>query len=168
MSEFLILYFSRAGENYYDGCLKSVEKGNTEIVAEYIKEITGADIFKVEPELPYPKDYMECTEVVKKEKEPRQLKKVLEDISNYDEIYVGFPNWWGTLPGVLAVQLKNLDFKGKVVKPFVTHEGSGFGKSKKELKKFCKGADIRKGLEIKGGDVLSSKDKVKNWINKDL
>ena len=127
MSGDLILYFSRAGENYYEGDLKVVEKGNTEVVADYIKEITNGDVFKVEPEIPYPEDYMECTEVTKNEKN-----------------------------------------KGKVVKPFVTHEGSGFGKSKKQLKKLCKGADIRNGLEIKGSDVLGSKDKVKCWINDNL
>ena len=164
MSSDLILFFSHAGENYYGGELKVVEKGNTEVIAEYIKEITGADVFKVEPETPYPEAYMECTKVVKKEKQPRPLKETLAGISGYDGIYIGFPNWWGTLPKVLAAQLDALDFNGKVVKPFVTHEGSGFGKAKKDLKKLCKGADIRKGLEIRGSDVLDSKDKVKNWI----
>ncbi|WP_299523503.1 flavodoxin [uncultured Methanobrevibacter sp.] len=167
MSKDLILYFSRAGENYYCGDLKTVEKGNTEVIVDYIKEITDADVFKVEPEIPYPEDYSECTEIVKKENDPRKLKETLVDISNYEEIYIGFPNWWGTLPNVLALQLENLDFKDKIVKPFVTHEGSGFGKSKKDLKKLCKGADIRKGLEIKGSDVLNSRDKVRNWINND-
>lgn len=165
MSKDLILFFSRAGENYYGGELKVVKKGNTEVIADYISQFTGADIFKVEPETPYPEDYMECTKAVKSEKQSRPLKQVLEDISSYDGIYIGFPNWWGSLPKVLASQLEILDFDGKVVKPFVTHEGSGFGKAKKELKKLCRGADIRKGLEIKGSDVLDSKDKVKNWIS---
>ena len=165
MSKDLILFFSRAGENYYGGELKVVKKGNTEVIADYISQFTGADIFKVEPETPYPEDYMECTKAVKGEKQSRPLKQVLEDISSYDGIYIGFPNWWGSLPKVLASQLEILDFNGKVVKPFVTHEGSGFGKAKKELKKLCRGADIRKGLEIKGSDVLDSKDKVKNWIS---
>ena len=165
MSKDLILFFSRAGENYYGGKLKVVKKGNTEVIADYISQITGADIFKVEPETPYPKDYMECTKTVKSEKQPRPLKETLSDISSYDGIYIGFPNWWGSLPKVLATQLETLDFNGKVVKPFVTHEGSGFGKAKKELKKLCRGADIRKGLEIKGSDVLDSKDTVKNWIS---
>ena len=165
MSKDLILFFSRAGENYYGGELKVVKKGNTEVIADYISQFTGADIFKVEPETPYPEDYMECTKAVKSEKQSRPLKQVLEDISSYDGIYIGFPNWWGSLPKVLASQLEILDFNGKVVKPFVTHEGSGFGKAKKELKKLCRGADIRKGLEIKGSDVLDSRDKVKNWIS---
>ena len=168
MSGDLILYFSRAGENYYEGDLKVVEKGNTEVVADYIKEITNGDVFKVEPEIPYPEDYMECTEVTKHEKNGRVLKETLEDVGDYEGVYIGFPIWWGKMPIVFESQLDKLDFKGKVVKPFVTHEGSGFGKSKKQLKKLCKGADIRNGLEIKGSDVLGSKDKVKCWINDNL
>lgn len=168
MSGDLILYFSRAGENYYKGDLKVVEKGNTEVVADYIKEITNGDVFKVEPEIPYPEDYMECTEVTKNEKNGRVLKETLEDVGDYEGVYIGFPIWWGKMPIVFESQLDKLDFKGKVVKPFVTHEGSGFGKSKKQLKNLCKGADIRNGLEIKGSDVLGSKDKVKCWINDNL
>lgn len=168
MSKDLILFFSRAGENYYGGELKVVEKGNTEVIADYISQITDADVFKVEPATPYPEDYMECTKVVKSEKHPRPLKQTLKSITSYDGIYIGFPNWWGSIPKVLASQLEILDFNGKVVKPFVTHEGSGFGKAKKELKKLCKGADIRKGFEIKGSDVLDSKDKVKHWICDEL
>lgn len=56
----IIIYFSRADENYFGGSLKYIEKGNTEIVAEYIQDLTGADMFKVEPLVPYSKDYMEC------------------------------------------------------------------------------------------------------------
>ena len=61
----IVIYFSRADENYFGGEMKYVKKGNTEVVAEYIKEITGADIFKVEPLNPYPESYMECIEEAK-------------------------------------------------------------------------------------------------------
>ena len=175
MSGDLILYFSRAGENYYEGDLKVVEKVSLSdiewisICLYYTKtRITNGDVFKVEPEIPYPEDYMECTEVTKNEKNGRVLKETLEDVGDYEGVYIGFPIWWGKMPIVFESQLNKLDFKGKVVKPFVTHEGSGFGKSKKQLKKLCKGADIRNGLEIKGSDVLGSKDKVKCWINDNL
>ena len=113
----MILYFSRAGENYYEGDLKVVEKGNTEVVADYIKEITNGDVFKVEPEIPYPEDYMECTEVTKNEKNGRVLKETLEDVGDYEGVYIGFPIWWGKMPIVFESQLDKLDFKGKVVLP---------------------------------------------------
>ena len=163
----LVIYFSRSGENYFGGVLKNIEKGNTEVIAEYIQEFTSADLFKVEPAVEYPADYMECIDVAKKEqqKDARpELKEALEDISDYDTIYIGFPNWWGTLPMPMFTQLEKLDFTGKTVKPFVTHEGSGFGSSQKDLKKLCKGADIDNGLSIPGANVYDVKDTVKAWI----
>ncbi|WP_406533766.1 flavodoxin [Methanobrevibacter sp.] len=164
----LVIYFSRSGENYFGGELKNIEKGNTEVIAEYIQEFTSADLFKVEPAVEYPADYMECIDVAKKEqqKDARpELKQSLDDISSYDTVYIGFPNWWGTLPMPMFTQLEKLDFNGKTVKPFVTHEGSGFGSSQKDLKKLCQGADIKNGLSIPGASVYDVKDTVKAWID---
>ncbi len=167
MSKNLIIYFSHVGENYFGGELKVIEKGNTEVIAEYIKDYLDADIFKVEPLNAYPSDYMGCTEVAKKEQEDNarpELKEVLTDIGQYDTIYIGFPNWWGTLPMPMFSQLELLDFENKTVKPFVTHEGSAFSSSKKDLKKLCSGADIKKGLAIQGSKVYESKDIVIRWV----
>lgn len=164
----LVIYFSRNGENYFGGVLKNIEKGNTEVIAEYIKEITGADLFKVEPKVDYPEDYMECIDVAKKEQQNDarpEIKESLDDISSYDTIYIGFPNWWGTLPMPMFTQLEQLDFSDKTVNPFVTHEGSGFGSSQRDLKKLCEGAEIKKGLSIPGADVYDVKNIVETWIN---
>ncbi len=163
----LVIYFSRSGENYFGGELKNIEKGNTEVVAEYIKELDGADLFKVEPANEYPADYMKCIDVAKKEQQADarpEIKETLTDISVYDTIYIGFPNWWGTLPMPMFTQLEELDFTDKIVKPFVTHEGSGFGSSQKDLKKLCAGAEIRNGLSIPGADVYDAKGIVNAWI----
>ena len=167
MSESLIIYFSRAGNNYSNEGIKFLEKGNTEVIAEYIQELTSADMFKVEPLNEYPEDYMECTEVAKDElnnDERPELKEYLEDIGQYDTIYIGFPNWWSTLPMPMWTQLEKLDFTNKTVKPFVTHEGSGMGKSAKDIKKLCSGAKITKELSIQGSFVSDSKDKVRIWV----
>ena len=163
----LVIYFSRSGENYFGGKLKNIEKGNTEVIAEYIRELDDADLFKVETVIDYPEDYMECTDVAKKEQQVAgrpKLKKSLEDIDEYDTIYIGFPNWWGTLPMAMFTQLEQLDFTGKTVKPFVTHEGSGFGSSLKDLNKLCAGAEIKNGLSIPGANVGNAKDMVRVWI----
>lgn len=164
----LVIYFSRSGENYFGGELKNIEKGNTEVIAEYIQEFTSADLFKVESEVDYPEDYMKCIDVAKKELEDDarpEIKEALDDISDYETIYIGFPNWWGTLPMPMWTQLEKLDFTGKIVKPFVTHEGSGFGKSLKDLDRLCSGAEIKKGISIPGANVYEAKDKVNLWIN---
>ena len=163
----LVIYFSRSGENYFGGELKNIEKGNTEVIAEYIKDFTGADLFKVEAAIDYPFDYMECIDIAKKELEGNarpELKEALDDISSYDTIYIGFPNWWGTLPMPMFTQLEKLDFTGKVIKPFVTHEGSGFAASLKDLKKLCSGAEIKKGLSIPGAKVYDVSETVKHWV----
>lgn len=168
MSNSLILYFSRAGNNYSSDGIKNIEIGNTEVIANYIKEFTAADMFKIEPLNEYPLDYMECTELAKEELNNNirpELKEYLNNIDDYDIIYLGFPNWWNTLPMAVWTQLEKLDFEGKIIKPFVTHEGSGFGRSEKDIKKLCNGAEIRKGLSIQGSLVDDSKDKVKTWIN---
>ena len=168
MNNSLILYFSRAGNNYSSDGIKNIEIGNTEVIANYIKEFTDADMFKIEPLKEYPLDYMECTELAKEELNNNvrpELKEYLNDIDDYDIIYLGFPNWWNTLPMAVWTQLEKLDFEGKIIKPFVTHEGSGFGRSEKDIKKLCNGAEIRKGLSIQGSLVDDSKDKVKTWLN---
>lgn len=163
----LVIYFSRSGENYFGGELKNIEKGNTEVIAEYIQEFTGADLFKVEAAVDYPEDYMECIDVAQKELQNDarpEIKESLNDISAYDTIYIGFPNWWGTLPMPMFTQLEKLDFTGKTVKAFVTHEGSGFGSSQNDINKLCEGAEIKKGLSIPGANVYDAKDTVKVWI----
>lgn len=167
MSENLIIYFSRSGENYFGGELKNIEKGNTEVIAEYIEDLTSADLFKVETVNEYPFEYMDCIEVAQKEQEEDarpEIKNPLTDIDEYDVIYIGFPNWWGTLPMPMWTLLEQLDFKGKTVKPFVTHEGSGFGFAKKDLKKLCDGADIKEGLSIPGAKVYDARDIVAHWL----
>lgn len=76
----------------------NIEKGNTEVIAEYIQEFTGADLFKVEPAEEYPQDYMECIDVAKKQQQANAgppIKQALKGIEDYDTIYIGFPNWWG-------------------------------------------------------------------------
>ena len=153
----IVIYFSRSGENYFGGELKNIEKGNTEVIAEYIQELDNADLFKVEPAV-----------VAKKEQKDDarpEIKETLASIDEYDTVYIGFPNWWGTMPMPMFTQLEQLNFAGKTVKPFVTHEGSGFGSSQKDLNKLCEGAEIKKGLSIPGANVYDAKDAVKTWIN---
>ena len=89
----LIVYFSRADENYAVGY---IDKGNTEIVAEYVQELTGADMFKVEPLVPYAKDYNTCIQEAKERIGNAPIKETLPDISGYDVIYVMSPIYWGS------------------------------------------------------------------------
>ena len=163
----IIIYYSREGENYSNGNIISIPVGNTEVVANYIKDITGADTFKVETVNDYPTDYMQTTEVAKKELNDGarpEIKETLTDISDYEVVYIGCPNWWGTLPMCMFTQLEQLDFTDKIVKVFVTHEGSGLGNVMGDIKKLCAGADIQKGIDIHGSSVDTAQSKVEKWI----
>ncbi|MBO6090113.1 MAG: NAD(P)H-dependent oxidoreductase [Lachnospiraceae bacterium] len=158
----LIIYFSRADENYAVGY---IDKGNTEIVAEYVQELTGADMFKVEPEVPYAKDYKTCIEEAKKRIGNAPIKEKLGDISDYDTVFVMSPIYWGTYAPEVETALEGLDFSNKKVRVICTHEGSGLSGMPADVKKMCKGADVEtKGLAIKGSQAKESKDKVKAWL----
>lgn len=164
----LILYFSRADENYAVGY---IDKGNTEVIAEYIQELTGSDIFKVERKVPYPKEYEACTEDAKQEidNDTRpELKEVLPSIDAYDVIYIGAPVYWSYLPQPMVTQIEKLNWEGKKVKPFITHEGSGLASIPNQLVRICPGANILGAIAIHGSQVKDSKNRVSDWVNKEL
>ena len=162
----LIIYFSRADENYFGGEMKYVYKGNTEVIAEYIRDIVGGDLFKVEPLNPYPTNYMECIEEakVRTKEHNAPIKENVPDISNYEVIYVGSPIYWGGMPEELFTALQGLDYSGKIIRPFTTHEGSGLSGVPRQLKEICVGAEVLDGLAIVGSQVKNSKQKVEDWI----
>lgn len=167
----IVIYFSRTDENYFGGAMKYITKGNTEVVAEFIKDITGASLFKVERKIDYAADYRNCIEEAKEEQrkgELPELKNYLDNISDYDVIYIGGPIYWGTLPQPMFTELSRLDFKGKIIMPFSTHEGSGLGSVVRDLKKICVGANVKEGLAIVGSQVNQSKSKVVKWIKEAL
>ena len=162
----IVIYFSRADENYSVGYIK---KGNTEVIAEYISELTNADMFKVERKIPYAKDYNTAIEEAKLEQqndERPELVNMLDSIDEYETIYIGVPIYWGTMPQPMFTQLEKLNWTGKIVRVFTTHEGSGLGDVLADVKKVCVGANILdNSLAIYGHEVNSSKDKVENWLN---
>ena len=161
MNRELIIYFSRADENYAVGY---VEKGNTEIVAEYVRELSGADMFKVEPLIPYAKDYNTCIREAKQRIGNAPIKEK-PDISGYDTVYVMSPIYWGTCAPEMETALKDLDFSGKKVRVISTHEGSGLASMVSDLRRICKGADVDpKGLGIVGSQAKNSKQKVAEWL----
>ena len=158
----LIIYFSRADENYSVGY---IEKGNTEIVAEYVQELTGADMFKVEPAVPYAADYSTCIKEAKQRIGNAPIKEKLSDISAYDTVFVMSPIYWGTYAPEMETVLEGLDWSGKTVRVISTHEGSGLGSMVTDVKKICKGADVqRNGLAIKGSQAKNSKAAAQKWL----
>lgn len=163
----LIAFYSRAGENYTSSGLADLKVGNTQVVAEKLKELTGADIFKIEQVNKYSKDYYTCTQEAQRDQKMNarpNLKHYLESIDDYDEIYLCYPNFWGTMPMAVWTFLENYDFSNKIIKPLCTHEGSGMGRSESDIKKLCPNAKIESGLAIRGSSVQFCDSKLKNWI----
>ena len=162
MGKSLIIYFSRADENYAVGY---IDKGNTEIVAEYVQELTGADMFRVEPLVPYAKDYMTCIKEAKKRIGNAPIKEKPADISAYDTVFVMSPIYWGTYAPEMETALEGLDFSGKTVRVISTHEGSGLANMVSDVKRVCRGAKVLKnGLAIQGSQARSSRSKVAEWL----
>ncbi len=163
----LVVFYSRADENYFGGELRYLSTGNTEKIAKMVAEIRGADLFQIEQKATYAADYNTCIEEAKKDLKENirpELVSTLESIDGYDEIYIGFPNYWGTMPMVVFTFLEQFDWSGKTIHPFVTHEGSGFGKSMDDLEKVCRGAVFTKGLAISGSSVDHARAKVEGWV----
>lgn len=166
MAKNLIIYYSRVGENYVNGGVKNLSKGNTEYCAEFIQKAIGGDLFRIETVKEYAKDYYECIDEAKSElqqKERPQLKKYLDSVSDYDNIFICGPCWWGPFPMAIYSQVERLDFSGKKVMTLVTHEGSGLGSCERDIKRMCEGATFGKGLAIHGADAPKSEKTVADW-----
>lgn len=165
----IIIYYSRTGENYWAGGVKNISKGNTERVAEFVQEAVGGDLFEVRTVKEYAADYYQCIDEAKAELQQGARPEVVEipDVSGYDTIFLGYPNWWGTMPMCMYTVIDALaaggGLEGKRICPFCTNEGSGLGGSVKELKKIATGATVEKGLSITGNRAAQSQAEAARW-----
>lgn len=164
----LIAYFSRAGNNYVGGSIVNLSVGNTETAAKMIEKLTGGIMFRIDPVNKYSSDYPACTQEAQKElraKARPELTKYPDSIDEYDTIILGFPNYWGTMPMPVCTFLEKFNFSGKKILPLCTHEGSGMGRSESDIKMLCPGADVRKGIALRGGSVKNAEEDIKRWLN---
>ena len=169
-SKAIIIFFSRAGENYNVG---TVDVGNTEMIVNYLKQVTNITSFKINPETDYPTNYQEMVTLAQNEKSSNarpSIKDPLTDISKYDTILLGYPIWHGDLPNIVMTQLEMLDFEGKTIYPFNTHEGSGLGRSISDIKNSAPKADVKDGFALRGTDARKedSHESIRNWLSDKL
>ena len=114
-------------------------------------------------------NYRECTAEAKRDRDNDarpELVSLPQSIADFSVIYLGFPNYWGTMPMAVFTFLESFDFTGKTIRPFCTHEGSGFGDALKDLGRVAKGAYIENPLEIRGSLVDSAYDEIRKWLGK--
>ena len=154
MSKKLVAFFSASG--------------TTKKVAQMIAEEAKADLFEIEPKVPYTKadlDWMNkksrsSVEMSDKKYRPEIMKKKM-DMSSYDEILLGFPIWWYVAPTIINTFLESFDLSGKTIVPFATSGGSGMGKTNAGLAPSCRGAKLLDGKVFK---MNVTAEELANWV----
>ena len=163
----LIAFYSRAGENYFGGAYRCIAVGNTEKAAKLLAELTGGTLYKIQQAQPYSEDYQTCIAEAKADLQKKARPEVLnlpDSLDGYDEIYLGYPNYWGTMPMAVYTFLERYDFAGKTIHPFCTHEGSGLSHTVQDVQKAAVGATVTKGLAIRGSSVDGAKAALEKWV----
>jgi flavodoxin len=149
----IVAYFSRTG--------------NTREIASQIHEKVGGDIFEIVAVNPYPSDYNECVKQAKQELREQyrpKLKNKVDNMESYNVVFVGYSNWWGTIPMPVATFLSEYNFSEKTIVPFCTNGGSGLGRSVTDIKKLCPQSTILDGLAIRRSDVKKAQNEVSKWL----
>ncbi len=179
----LIAYVSRAGENYNVGVADPdstsaayagyIEKGNTEIVAEAIAELTGGDLYRISTVEPYPDDYASMLTRAREELDADarpELAGELPSLDDYDVIMIGYPIWHGATPRPVLSFLESCDLSGKKLIPFNTHEGSGQSGTVSEIAASAPGAEMLEGIAIRGKvaqeDAEHTGELLADWLRK--
>lgn len=149
----LVVYFSHSG--------------NTKAIAEQIRNATGADIFEIQPVNAYPKDYKAVVDQAKKEISSNykpELKTKIENIGQYDVIFIGSPNWCSTMAPPMNTFLSEYDFSGKTLVPFMTHGGGVFGHYIADLKNLCPKSTFLEGIAISDRSIKDSQNEILKWL----
>ncbi len=151
----LIVYFSHSG--------------NTRVLAEQIRESVGGDLFPVVTAAPYPAEYDAVLSKARGEQKNNSRPALINRVVNmdaYDTVFVGYPNWWATMPMAMFTFLETYDFSGKKIAPFCTHGGSALGRSVRDIKELCPRAVVLEGLAIRSGSVGNAKKEVQAWLSR--
>jgi flavodoxin len=154
----LLAYFSRPGENYWNGGRRNLRVGNTEVLAAMIAERLGGDAHRIEAADPYSDDYDETVERNVREQDADARPAIanpLESIDGYHTVLLASPIWNVRPPMIMSSFAERYDFAGKTVLPVTTHAMSGLGTSAEDYARTCRGARIGDGLAVRGEEVRS-------------
>ena len=165
----LIAFYSRPGENYFGGAYRKISVGNTEKAARMLADLTGGTLYRIEQAEPYSANYRECVAQAMadfRKKARPELRNLPESLDGYDEIYLGYPNYCGTMPMAVYTFLEHYDFTGKTIHPFCTHEGSGLSGTEADIRAAAPGAVVAEGLAIHGSTVDDAKEVIARWAER--
>ena len=164
-SHMLVAYFSLAGEQYGVGV---IEEGNTSIIAHMIAEQTGADLFEIEAVTPYPTSHSELLEVSQQEMADNarpEIAGTVDNMEDYDTIFIGYPNWWGDMPMIVYNFLESYDLSGKTIVPFCTHGGSGLSNTESTIADIT-GGTMKDGFASPGTTAQNDRDTARSEVTK--
>ena len=174
----LVVWFSRVGITPFDDSVDAVSSasvnirdgelvGNMQYLAEFIGAETDGDLFQIITEKEYPTDYRDTTDLAAEEQENGErpaLTSHVENMEQYDVIFLGYPNWWGTLPQAVVTFLEEYDFSGKTIIPYCSHGGSRLGSGPRDIAALCPNATLLDGLAVSGSSVSSAQKDVQDWL----
>lgn len=164
----LVVYFSQP-DNVDDSTVEidGETLGNTQYMAYVIQENTGANIFRIIPQTPYPIDHDELVDLASDEKANNARPAISDSIENfeqYDTVFVGYPNWWGDMPMILYTFFDTYDFSGKTIIPFNTHGGSGFSGTGSTIRGLEPNAMVLNGLSISRNSIQDAEQEIIEWV----
>ena len=143
--------------------------GNTKAVAEEIHKQVGGDIVEIVPATPYSETYSVTVAKAKTEQEAGARPAIstkIADFEQYDTIYLGYPNWWGSMPMPVATFIDTYKMSGKKVAPFFTHGGGGVQRCMSDLEARAQGANFTDYLCLSGSSAKNSQGEITSWVKK--
>lgn len=141
--------------------------GNTRSMAAMINEMVGGDMVGIETVAPYPTEYRETTKQARKELESGfkpPLKTKLTNMDSYDVVFVGSPCWWGTIATPVISFLSEYNLSGKTLVPFMTHKGSGLGRTVAHMRELCPASTVLQGKALWGDSASKSGKEIADWL----
>ena len=142
--------------------------GNTQYMAQIIQNTIDADIFRIEPQTAYPTDHETLVDLALEEQNQNARPELLNTIDNldeYDTIFVCYPNWWGDMPMILYTFFEQHDFSNKTIIAFNTHGGSGFSSTISTIRRLEPDAEVVEGLSISRNHIQDAENEIVEWVN---
>jgi flavodoxin len=165
----LLVYFSRAGENYHNGGRIDLAVGNTATVAGVIADIIDVDVYEIRAADPYPDDYEATVRRNVEEQEADARPSIagrLPDLERYDTILLGSGVWNVRAPMIMQTFVGSYDFTGRTILPFVTYAVSGMGSVAEEYAQKLPGATVGQGLAVRGEEATQARREVEDWLRR--
>lgn len=165
----LIAYYSRPGENYYDGERRNLPTGNTEVLAGLLADRIDADVLRIEAQDPYPDGYDATVARNVREQDADARPGIdgrLPSLADYDVVLLGSPIWNVRPPMIMSTFAEALDWTGKRLHPFVTYAVSRLGRTEDVYREVADGARIGEGLAVLGETVADAGDEAAAWLQR--